>query len=266
MQFRRLIAVALCGMAWSVGALAQFSKDTLQIADAADLWWIPQEAGWGMQIVQGGDVLFATLFVYDAAGQPTFFTATLETTPQGWSGDLYRTTGPYFGAPNFDPTTVTLTKVGTMSFGALVNNYATLQYSVNGVNVTKQVQRQVLRFDDYNGRYPGTLTLTMSNCPDPAMNTTTTTATTIAIRQSSELMAIGMTLTTDGSCNYNGTYDQVGHVGSFSSTFNCDSGANGAMSFYSMTNRSGVIAGRFQGHATSDGCDYRGRFVGLAPE
>ena len=174
------LAALLCALAQAPDAHAQPAKDTLQVADVADLWWIPAESGWGMQIVQGGDVLFATLFVYDANLQPTFFTATLESTAQGWSGDLYRTTGPYFGGANFDPATVALTKVGTLLVTGLVNNFATLQYTVDGVNVMKQIQRELLRYDDYNGRYNGTLELTMSNCPDPAMNTTSTGPTIVS--------------------------------------------------------------------------------------
>jgi len=39
-------------------------------ADPSDLWWNPSESGWGMQLVRGGEVTFATLFVYDAASRP----------------------------------------------------------------------------------------------------------------------------------------------------------------------------------------------------
>src|SRR5207253_7259000 len=39
-----------------------------------DLWWSgPLENGWGMSIVQHGDQLFNVLFVYDAAGKPTWY-------------------------------------------------------------------------------------------------------------------------------------------------------------------------------------------------
>ena len=73
-------------------------------SDQSDLWWNAAESGWGMQIVQEGNASFATLFVYDAQGQPTFFTATLAAdSPASWSGDLYLTTGPFYAAATFDP-------------------------------------------------------------------------------------------------------------------------------------------------------------------
>ena len=232
--WRRLVAAVMwAGMLPACGASqATESKDTLSIPDLADLWWDPAQSGWGMQIVQGGSTLFATLFVYDASGQPPFYTATLESGASGWTGDLYRTTGPYLGLPNFDPATVILAKVGTLSFAAPVNDVATLQYTVNGVNVTKHVQRQLLRYDDYNGRYSGTPTLTRSNCLDPAMHATTTGPTTLSIVQAPMQMTIDMSLPAGEQCTYSGPYSQLGHVGALAASFTCTSGAAGALSFF----------------------------------
>ena len=72
--------------------------------DLTDLWGAPAKPGWGIQLVQQRDVIFATLFVYDAARQPAWYSATLEfqgLTPQthtlNYGGVLYRTTGPWYG-------------------------------------------------------------------------------------------------------------------------------------------------------------------------
>src|SRR4051812_9032096 len=90
-----LSACVLASVSASIACLAADSA-TPFTTDATDLWWNSAESGWGMQIVQSGDAAFATVYVYDAAGQPTFFVATLaEATPGRWSGDLYRGTGPY---------------------------------------------------------------------------------------------------------------------------------------------------------------------------
>lgn len=40
-----------------------------------DTWWAgPHESGWGLSIAQEGDLLFTVLFVYDDAGQPSWYT------------------------------------------------------------------------------------------------------------------------------------------------------------------------------------------------
>ena len=62
-----------------------------------DLWWSgPLENGWGMSIVQHGDQLFNVLFVYDAAGNPTWYVQ-----PGGqWYGLLM---GQLFLSPVYSP-------------------------------------------------------------------------------------------------------------------------------------------------------------------
>jgi hypothetical protein len=57
------------------------------------VWWPTSEAGWGIQLIQNADVIFATMFVYGTENQPLFFVAFLENPPGGgtgtWTGTLY---------------------------------------------------------------------------------------------------------------------------------------------------------------------------------
>ena len=111
-----------------------------------DLWWGgPSESGWGVNLAHQGDILFATLFTYDAAGQPRWFVMSNGPRATGtatYSGSLYRTTGPAFNAVPFTPITeANSTQVGTMTFSFTDGNTATMTYTVNGVSVTKAIQR-----------------------------------------------------------------------------------------------------------------------------
>ncbi len=56
-----LAAVALCAIVLPARA-----------TNYQDLWWNPNESGWGIQIVQQSDTLFLTWFIYDGAGNPTW--------------------------------------------------------------------------------------------------------------------------------------------------------------------------------------------------
>ena len=38
-----------------------------------DLWWNPNESGWGINFAHQGDILFATLFTYGADGRSLWF-------------------------------------------------------------------------------------------------------------------------------------------------------------------------------------------------
>src|SRR5215469_245712 len=144
----RLIAFSL--LSSPVGATS-FSTDQ------SDLWYIVAESGWGMQLVQRGNTIFATLFVYGQNGAPTWYVATMVPTGTAsqWSGDLYATTGPWFGTVPFNPADVVATKVGTMTWTQQTAATGTLNYVVNGTAVTKNVVRQTLVFDDFSGTYLG---------------------------------------------------------------------------------------------------------------
>jgi lysyl endopeptidase len=107
-----------------------------------DLWFNPNESGWGVNITHQGNTLFATLFVYDASGRPLWLVMSNGArTSSGFSGPLYRMSGPVFDASPWAGATPT--PVGTMTFTPSHGNSATLTYTFNNVTVSKQVQRQV---------------------------------------------------------------------------------------------------------------------------
>ena len=123
---------------------AQASRDAL--TNYQDLWWNPAESGWGVNVAQQDDTLFATLFDYDASGQSKWWVMSggIRQVDRSYLGDLYQTTGPAFNAQPFTPiTSANLTKVGTMRFNFSDGSHGTLSYSVNGVTVSKNIVRQV---------------------------------------------------------------------------------------------------------------------------
>jgi len=112
-----------------------------------DLWWNPAESGWGVNITHQEDTLFATLFTYAPNGQPMWYVmpdgefTSSDDTSATYSGALYRTTGPAFNTEPWTP--INSAQVGTMSFRVTNGNSATMTYTVDGVTVVKQIQRQV---------------------------------------------------------------------------------------------------------------------------
>jgi hypothetical protein len=116
--------------------------------NVSDLWWSSpagSESGWGVNLTQQGDVLFATWFTYDAAGQPAWFVMSngaRAAGTQSWSGAIYHTSGPAFDA-RWDNTKVTVSPAGTASFDFSDASHGTFTYTVDGVTQAKPITRQV---------------------------------------------------------------------------------------------------------------------------
>ena len=108
------------------------------------LWWAGDaESGWGINFNHQSDIIFASLFTYAADHSGMWLVATMNKQADGsYTGDLYQTTGPAFNASPWTP--ITPTRVGTMTVSFTGNNQGTLVYTVNGIGVTKSIQREVL--------------------------------------------------------------------------------------------------------------------------
>ncbi|APV51295.1 hypothetical protein BWI17_17345 [Betaproteobacteria bacterium GR16-43] len=111
-----------------------------------DLWWNPAESGWGLNLTQQGNILFATLFTYglDGRGIWYFMSAGQRQGDGSFTGDLYRTVGSPFNAAPFTPLSpADVTRVGAMTLRFTNGETGTLQYTVDGIAVTKSIVRQV---------------------------------------------------------------------------------------------------------------------------
>jgi lysyl endopeptidase len=112
--------------------------------DYTDLWWNPNESGWGLSVVQHPTrQIFAVWYVYGSDGKATWFVLPSGswTSSNTYTGTLYSVTGPAFSG-SFDPRLVQNSQVGTgtLSFGDA--NNGTWSYSVGGVSGSKAISRQ----------------------------------------------------------------------------------------------------------------------------
>jgi hypothetical protein len=109
-----------------------------------DLWWKSDESGWGVNLTHQDDIVFATLYTYDATGRDLWLVMSegRRQSDGSYLGTLYRTTGPAFNAVPFPPIGLAnLTAVGTMRFTFSSGTRGVMTYSVNGASVTKPITR-----------------------------------------------------------------------------------------------------------------------------
>ena len=256
--FRCLFAALVLAAAGLVAPAQAASYST----DQSDLWWIPGESGWGIQFVQRNSTIFATMFVYDEAGAPTWYVATMAANGFTWTGDLYATRGPWFGTMPFNPAAVQATKVGSMTWLATQINAGTLTYTVNGTEVSKQLQREFIALDDFSGDYGGNLHQVNTGCLDPTQNVTSDLLAALVVRQTGSAATFATADENHNVCTYNGSLSQAGQMGCFAGTFTCTDSTQGSFNFCEIqVNISGITA-RFIKHAATAGCTTTGWFGG----
>jgi hypothetical protein len=265
-SFARLIAATVLAL-----GLSQQASATSYSIDYTDLWYFDPaggESGWGVNLIQQNEVLFVTLFVYGTDGTPRWYvgsnvSATGQTT---FSGQLFSVVGTYFGSP-WVPSALGATLVGNIAFTFTSVGEGSMTYNVNNVVVTKPIIRQTWRADNLTGSYLGGQAAFGSACGgngDRSINGFFT------VNHNNPTLTMFIDFVTVGGqnarCNYNGTYSQVGSVGSITNgTFNCTvagvAANDGNFTITEIRTSRNGFNGRY---VAQDGvCSYAGQFGGI---
>jgi hypothetical protein len=217
----RMVALAL------VAVLSFPVSATTTVTDYEDIWYnspAESQSGWGVNIAQQGEVLFATLFVFGSDNTPRWYVATLQGAGDNitFHGDLLSVgTGTFLAAPWAG--IANIQTVGTMTFAFNSATTGTMTYSVNGTTVTKSIVRQSWNSDVLTGTYMGGVSGFGATCGAGGRvrvpGTLTVTHTPPAIAMTLDFNAAP----NSGRCTYQGTYSQTGSVGSIGGgSYHCD--------------------------------------------
>jgi hypothetical protein len=120
------------------------SGTTVPVVDYSDLWYNPNEAGWGMAMAQRGGNIFLAWYVYNGQGLPIWYVVSnCVVSGSSCAGTLYATTGAAFG-PTFDPSQVHASAVGSVLLSFIDANNAVFSFKDGAGNSrTKTMTRQV---------------------------------------------------------------------------------------------------------------------------
>jgi len=266
MQPLRRFALAFLALA----AFALPARATTYSTDFTDLWFNPAESGWGVNVIQQYNTIFATLFVYGANNAAQWFVAPdVEPSPAGsqtvFTGQLFLTNGPFFGATAFDPNSVGKLVVGNITFTFDSATTGTLTYTVNGAPVTKRIQRQTWRNNVITGNYLGGLTAIGSNCSQvangPVLIFQTLTVTQSGANNSLNVHFNAVPSGQPADCTFTGPYTQAGKLGSITGNWSCTLGNTGTFTLSSIQADTNGFTGKFTGH--DQFCTYDGQFGGV---
>jgi lysyl endopeptidase len=126
-------------------ALAPYLGSSSSTAvDYTDLWWNPNESGWGLNLTQHPSrAIFGVWYTYELDGSRTWYVMPGGnwTSSNTYSGALYTTAGPAFTAP-FNPSQVETRQVGSATLTFHDANSGVFDYSIDGVAGSKSITRQ----------------------------------------------------------------------------------------------------------------------------
>jgi hypothetical protein len=262
-------------LACLAAALALPAAATTHSPDYTDLWYLPAESGWGINIIQQNDTVFATLFVYGSDGTPRWYVAPAlrsVASPPGenlFSGSLFSTLGTFYGAPWGGPTTNA--QVGTLAISFSSPSNGAISYTVNGVVVTKSIVRQTWANNVLTGNYIGGLTANGTNCRNNVPNGPILISGDLTIGHSNFAAPIFRVDFFNanggaGTCTFTGSYAQDGRLGRVNSgTYSCQiqGVSNPPVGTFTLSqieaNVNGITA-RFVG--SDQNCNYDGYFGG----
>jgi hypothetical protein len=236
--------------------------------DYTDLWWASpagSENGWGINLIQQYETIFATLFVYGADNSARWYVASeLRGSPNSFSGTLYQTTGPAFSAAW--TANAVATPVGSMTINFSGPSNGTLTYVVNGASVTKSIVRQSIRPNNLAGNYIGGMTAVASNCGNPADNGFALITGLLTVQHGgggSASMRVDFrnAAGTSATCTFSGGYSPEGRLATVAGSYNCTLGSTGTFTMREVdVTRSGFSA-TFTG--SDQFCTYNGYFGGV---
>ena len=254
--------------AFSIAASIPLARAT----DYGDIWWNPAESGWGLQISQQGPVLFLTFYVYGSNGSPTWYTAAVTPVSAGsttYTGALIASTGPYFGGPYAPPAANRVAGSVTVVFTSVAT--AQVTYSVDGVTVTKAVQRYAFSPMNLSGTYIGSFLAVQDHCANPGGNNQARVGSgTFTIAHAGTQVTITAMLSDNQgaySCTFQGAYDQAGRLGIIrNGNYTCTDGFSGSFgaSEIELSSQGGIL-GRYSGTNVVQGCQLTGGFGGIRP-
>jgi hypothetical protein len=238
--------------------------------DYEDIWYnapAESQSGWGVNIAQQGEVLFATLFVFGSDNTPRWYVSTLQGAGDNvtFHGDLLTVgTGTYFASPWTGISNVQ--DVGTMTLAFTSSSTGTMTYTVNGATVTKSIVRQSWGSDVLTGTYVGAVRGFGAACGSTGVRVPGT----LTVNHTPPAIAMSLVFNVppnSGTCSYQGTYSQAGSVGSIGGgTYHCDvNGVANAVTGSFTVDEIRTTRNGWNGRLTvvSPQCDYTGYIGGV---
>ncbi len=216
-------------------AAQTFTIDTSAASPLTGLWWNASESGWGATLTQQSNVMFVTMFVYDAAGNPVWYTVSCFIAGANCTGDMLKVRGGSTPTSTWNGSGVGATKVGSMTLSFTNNDAGSMTYTLDGLSASKQITRQIFGpapapAPGLAGQWQGAIIETRSNCSQTQNNGVRATYGQYDISMGASYvgaLSIALAGVTGLQCTYSGTFNFNGARLLGSGTLSCNDGKHG---------------------------------------
>ena len=142
-SFLSLSAALMLLLASPAAVSANFVIDTSSTS-MTGLWGNQNESGWGTAITHEYEMIFVTIYTYDASGNPVWYVASsCPVAADKCAGTLYSVKGGTSLTEPWNGTHKVVAEAGTLNLVFTDANTGTMTYTVNGVSGSKEITRQV---------------------------------------------------------------------------------------------------------------------------
>lgn len=219
-----------------------FTIDTSAASPLTGLWWNANESGWGATITQQSSIMFVTMFVYDTAGNPVWYTVSCTIAGASCSGDMLRFRGGAAPTAPWIAGSVNPIKVGSMTLNFTGNDAGAMNYTLDGLSASRQITRQIfgplpVAAPALAGQWQGAIIETRSSCAAPQNNGGRATYGQYNIGMAGSgigNIVIALAGVTGLQCSYSGDFTTNGARLSASGTLSCNDGKRGTWHSTSM--------------------------------
>lgn len=219
-----------------------FAIDTSAASPLTGLWWNANESGWGATITQQSSIMFVTMFVYDTAGNPVWYTVSCTIAGATCSGDMLRFRGGATPTSPWNAGSVNAIKVGSMTLNFTGNDAGAMNYTLDGLSATRQIARQIFgppppAVPALAGQWQGAIIETRSNCAAAQNNGGRATYGQYDIGMAGSgigNIVIALAGVTGLQCSYSGNFTTNGARLSTGGTLSCNDGKRGTWHSTSM--------------------------------
>jgi hypothetical protein len=220
---------------WANAQAPAFSIDTSASSPLTGLWWNANESGWGATITQQSERVFVAMYVYDAAGNPIWYSVSCTVSGASCAGDLLKVKGGTAPTAPWNGSALSTTKVGTVTLQFVSNDAGLINYTLDGLSSARQITRITFGplppvIPGLAGTWFGSIIETRSNCTQSQNNGGRATYGQYDISMgvgSAGAINISLAGVTGLQCSYSGNFTTNGARLNASGALSCNDGKRG---------------------------------------